>query len=212
LDAGLLQIGAVGRKIFQSITTKGETEMSKFIPRKSEQDGGILKFAAGAGAPIPMSLEKVGAGERELGLSGQVQHRTGDGVIRDLSRLLNSFYVSLPKDPRLLSAAEKDDLYRQIIAALGAEGALTDYAKDLARRLAALDYTDGQVESKQWQAQGAANSQAREKENGGYPTPRQPADRPSSVAKGADMVALRQQILALRDRINALVARQEARR
>jgi hypothetical protein len=37
--------------------------------------------------------------------------------------------MSLPRDPRLLSQAEKEDLYRQIVAAMEAEGAVTDYGK-----------------------------------------------------------------------------------
>jgi hypothetical protein len=179
--------------------------MSKFVPKGSSSDAGVAKFVAGAGVPV---LEKVGAGEKEMGIAGRVQHVTGDGVIHDLARLLNSFYTSLPKDPRLLPPAEKEGLYRQIVAALGAEGTLTDYGKDLARRLAGLDYTDGQIDSKQWEAQGAANSQARQKENGGYRTPPEPADRPRSVAKD-DMAAIRQQILTLRDRVSDLVKRYE---
>jgi hypothetical protein len=158
-----------------------------------------------------MPLEKTGAGERELGLSGRVDHRNGDGVVRDLARLLNSFYMSLPKDPRLLSPAEKQELLASIRAALQREGVdVSDgsYGAGLSLRLAGVTSLDGQVDSKQWEAQGSANSQAREKENAGYSTPRQPA---SSVAKGADMAALRQQILALRDRIAALVERQERR-
>src|SRR5215471_15727063 len=131
------------------IRKKGE----KFQPRDRGPEPGVAKFVAGAGIPV---LEKVGAGEKEMGLSGRVQHVSGDGVIHDLARLLNSFYVSLPKDPRLLSQAEKEKLYEQIVAALESEGAYTEYGRDLARRIAGLDYTDGQIDSKQWEAQGAA--------------------------------------------------------
>jgi len=180
--------------------------MSKFVPKGSTTSAGVAKFVAGAGTPV---LEKVGAGEKEMGIAGRVQHVTGDGVIHDLARLLNSFYTSLPKDPRLLSPAEKEELYRQIVAALESEGTYTEYGRDLARRLAGLDYTDGQIDSKQWEAQGAANSQARQKENGGYRTPQEPADRPRSVAKSDDMAAIRQQILTLRDRVSDLVKRYE---
>src|SRR5262249_32447231 len=75
----------------------------------------VLKMIAGAGTPMPMPLEKVGAGEKEMGIAGRVQHVTGDGVIHDLARLLSSFYTSLPKDPRLLSQAEKEELYQKIV-------------------------------------------------------------------------------------------------
>jgi hypothetical protein len=193
-------------QIFIGAERNEETHMSKFVPKGSSSDAGVAKFVAGAGAPV---LEKVGAGEKEMGIAGRVEHVTGDGVIHDLARLLNSFYTSLPKkDPRLLTTAEREKLYEQIVAALGAEGALTDYGKDLARRLAGLDTLDGQVDSRQWEAEGAANSQARQKENGGYATRTEPADRPRSVAKD-DMAAIRQQILTLRDRVSDLVKRYE---
>ena len=66
-------------------------------------------------------------------------------------------------------------------------------------------------DSRQYEAQGAANSQARQKENGGYRTPQEPADRPRSVAKSGeiDMTAIRKQILELRDRVGQLVKRYE---
>jgi hypothetical protein len=49
--------------------------MSNFVPKGSSSESGVAKFIAGAGTPI---LEQVGAGESELGIAGQVQHRTGD--------------------------------------------------------------------------------------------------------------------------------------
>ena len=190
--------------------------MSKFVPQSRSSQPGVAKFVAGAGVPIPMPLEKVGGGERELGLSGQVRHVTGDGVIHDLVRLLNNYYMSLPKDPRLMTANEKEELLASIRAALQREGVdVSDgsYGAGLALRLAGITTLDGQIDSRRSEAHGAAKAQADQKENGGYRVPRQPADRPSSIAKSssADMAALRQQILALRDRIAALVERQERR-
>jgi len=38
---------------------------SQFQPRTAPTEAGVAKFVAGAGVPV---LEKVGAGERELGL------------------------------------------------------------------------------------------------------------------------------------------------
>jgi len=189
---------------------------NKFVPRSGNSQPGIAKFVAGAGASIPMPLEKVGAGESQLGLSGRVQHVNGDGIVNDLSAKIKSFYMSLPKDPRLMTASEKQELLASIRAALQREGVdVSDgsYGAGLSLRLAGVTSLDGQVESKLWESQGSANSQADQKENNDYRSPRWSPDRTSSVAKGStDMVALRQQILALRDRINALVARQEPRR
>lgn len=176
--------------------TKGE----KFHTQDTPTAPGVAKLVAGAGGLV---LEKVGEGEAELGLQGRVEHRNGDGVIHDLARLLNSFYTSLPKDPRLLTTAEKEELYQKIVAALSTQGALTDHAKDLARRLAGLDATGNQVDSV---------GQSGSKENGNYSVPRQPANRPSSVAKSADMDAFMQttraQIQVIASRIQALIEKQ----
>lgn len=136
----------------------------------------------------------------------------GDGVVHDLARVLASFYQSLPRDLRLLTTPEKEELYRQIVAALSTEGALTDYGKNLARRLAGLDSLDGQVDSAPWEREGQPGSRNPSKENGGYRIPPEPANRPSSVAKSADMDEFmrntRAQIRVIASRIEALIQKQ----
>ncbi len=180
---------------------KGE----KFRTQDTPTAPGVAKFVAGAGGLV---LEKVGEGEAELGLQGRVAHRNADQVIHDLARQLKSFYMSLPKDPRLLTTAEKEELYRQVLAALSAQGALNDNAKELARRLAGLD--SGMVEGETF----VSGRRGTSLENGGYATPREPANRPSSspVAKSADMDAFmrttRAQIQVIASRIQALIEKQ----
>ncbi|HUN61606.1 MAG TPA: hypothetical protein VMU53_06440, partial [Candidatus Sulfotelmatobacter sp.] len=99
--------------------------MSKFVPRDSHTEATVAKFVAGGGGDLV--LEKASdRGEKELDLSGRVTNVNGDGIVHDLARVIRSFYQSLPKDPRLLTTPEKEELYRQIVAALSVEGALTD--------------------------------------------------------------------------------------
>ena len=137
---------------------------SKFVPRTTDE------------------VRKAARGETELGLSGRVEHQNTDGVVRDLAAKIKSFYTSLPRDPRLLTGSEKKALYERIVAALSAEQALTEYGKDLARRLAGLDSLGGQVES-----------------------------RPTEIGKTADLSALREQILALSERVRKWADEQGAR-
>jgi hypothetical protein len=83
--------------------------MSQFVPKGSPSDPRIVKFAAGAGELLKTTDDC----EAELGLRGRVDHKNGDGIVHDLARLLNSFYTSLPKDPRLLTTSETEALYEQ---------------------------------------------------------------------------------------------------
>ena len=129
-------------------------------------------------------VRKAARGEAQLGLSGRVDHQNTDGVVRDLAAKIKSFYSSLPRDPRLLTESEKKALYEQIVAALSEEQALTEYGKDLARRLAGLDGLGPQVES-----------------------------RPVEIAAlgKTDLSALRAQILALSERVRKWADEQGAR-
>lgn len=122
-------------------------------------------------------VRKAARGEAELGLSGRVDHPNTDGVVRELAAKIKSFYASLPRDPRLLTGSEKKALYERIVAALSEEQALTEYGKDLARQLAGLDSLGDQVES-----------------------------RPTEIGKTADLSALREQILALSEKVRKWTA------
>lgn len=109
---------------------------------------GIRKsnFLPQGGSDVQKTVDTAPA-ERKLDLQGKVEHPNTDGKVQDLARIIRSFYMSLPKDPRLLTTAEKQALYEQIVAALGTEQALTEYGKKLARLLAGLDSPGDQVES-----------------------------------------------------------------
>jgi hypothetical protein len=104
-----------------------------------------------------------------------------------------------------LTTPEKEQLLQQILGALGQELAATEYGGALARRLAGLDELGPQTDSP---------GQTGSKEVAGYSVPRQPANRPSSVAKSAEMQEFlqttRAQIRVLASRIEALVERQRS--
>jgi hypothetical protein len=92
-----------------------------FVPKGSRTETGVAKFVAGA---CELILEKVGQGEKELGLSGRVDHKNGDGVIRDLGRLLNSFYSSLRPPDRLPRADRIEGSCRLLCSAAASEQAV----------------------------------------------------------------------------------------
>lgn len=131
-------------------------------------------------------IRKAARGETELGMSGQVEHPNTDGVVRDLAAKIKSFYSSLPRDPRLLTESEKQALYEQIVGALPEEQALTEYGKDLARRLAGLESLGPQDSSRPVEIAG--------------------------LGKTTDLSALREQILALSEKVRKWADEQGAAR
>jgi len=63
------------------------------------------------------------AGEAELGLSGQVEHRNGDGGVRELSQWLVRIYrrIVAPTSGRVLTVAEREAIRDQIVQAFTEE-------------------------------------------------------------------------------------------
>lgn len=104
--------------------------MSKF---KTENDGGgqVLKFIAGmpGGLQIePGGLQK-DAGEAELGLSGQVEHSSGNGDVQELARLIATVHqriaaiqsgVSTPSEEE--RRATRDEIVRGMTSQLESAG------------------------------------------------------------------------------------------
>jgi hypothetical protein len=183
-------------------------KQSGFKPQDTSTSAGLAKFVAGTGVG-PVLEKEVGRGESELGIAGRVSHRNGDQVIHDLSQVIPSIYAALPRDPRLLSRIEKEQLLARVIEAMRANGTYTAYGESLARRIVGLD--NGMVEGETFVSGRAGTSH----ENGGYRIPQEPADSPSSVAKSADMDefmrSTRQQIQIIASRIQALVEKNRTR-
>src|ERR1700722_14431995 len=104
--------------------------MSKF---KTENDGGgqVLKFIAGmpGGLQIePGGLQK-DAGEKELGLSGQIEHSSGNGDVQELAGLIATVHQRIPALQSGVSThsveernATHDEIVRGMTAQLEGDG------------------------------------------------------------------------------------------